>query len=39
MDIYINIIEDRLALAHRCLPLFNGNAALKLQLEGEILKI
>ena len=27
-----------LALARRCLPLFNGNAALKLQLEGEILK-
>ena len=39
MDNYIKEIEDRLALARRCLPLFNGNAALKLQLEGEILKV
>ena len=38
MDNYIKAIKDRIALARRCLPLFNGNAALKLQLEGEILK-
>ena len=38
MDNYIKAIEDRLALARRCLPLFNGNAELKLQLENEILK-
>ena len=38
MDNYFKAIEDRLALARRCLPLFNGNAELKLQLEGEILK-
>ena len=38
MDNYIKAIEDRIALARRCLPLVNGNAALKLQLEGEILK-
>ena len=38
MDNYIKAVEDRLALARRCLPLVNGNAALKLQLEGKILK-
>ena len=38
MDDYIKAIEERLVLARRCLPLFNGNAALKLQLEVEILK-
>ena len=38
MNNYIKEIEDRLALARPCLPLFNGNTALKLQLEDEILK-
>ena len=38
MDNYIKAIEDRLALARSCLPLFNTNVALKLQLEHEILK-
>ena len=38
MDNYIKAIEDRLALERRCLTLFNGNAALKLQLERNILK-
>ena len=36
MDHYIKAIEDRLALERRCLTLFNGNAALKLQLERNI---
>ena len=38
MDNYVKAIEDRLALERRCLTLFNGNAALKLQLERNILK-
>ena len=39
MDNYIKVIEDRLAQARRCLPLFNNNAALKLQLKDKILKL
>ena len=38
MDNYIKAIEERIVLARRCLPIFNGNAALKLQLEDEMLK-
>ena len=38
MDNYIKAIEERLALASHCLPLFNNNVALKLQLEDEIVK-
>ena len=38
MDNYNTAIEDRLALARCCLPLFNNNVLLKLQLEDEILK-
>ena len=38
MENYINAIDDHIALARRCLSLFNGNAPFKLQLEGEILK-
>ena len=37
MDNYIKAIEDCLALARRCLPLFNNNVELKLPLEDEIL--
>ena len=36
MNNYIKAIENRLALERRCLTLFNGNTALKLQLERNI---
>ena len=39
MDNYINAVEHRLVLARRCLTIFNGLAALKLQLERNILKL
>ena len=38
MDNNIKAIETSLALTRRCLSLFNGNAASKLQLEDKILK-
>ena len=37
MDNNIKAIETSIALTRRCLPIFNGNAALKLQLEDKIL--
>ena len=38
MDNNIKAIETSLVLTRRCLSLFNGNAASKLQLEDKILK-
>ena len=38
MDKNIRAIETSIAFTRRCLPLFNGNAPLKLQLEDKIFR-